>query len=43
MIDCCDHERLIYFDSATEVDRTLARVRRQVLEENEKWRRLCDP
>lgn len=41
-VEYCDHARPIYFDSAAEVDRTPADVRRQVLEVNEVWRRLCD-
>lgn len=41
-VEYCDHARPIYFDSAALVDQTPAAVRRQVLEGNETWRRLCD-
>ena len=40
-VEYCDHARPIYFDSAAEVERTPADVRRQVLERNETWRELC--
>lgn len=40
-VEYCDHARPIYFDSAAEVDRTPPLVRRQVLERNEAWSRLC--
>lgn len=40
-VEYCDHARPIYFDSPAEVDRTPADVRRQVLERNETWDRLC--
>jgi len=41
-VEYCDHARPIYFDTAAEVDRTPADVRRQVLEANETWRELCN-
>lgn len=37
----CGHARPIYFDSAAQVDRTPVPVRRQLLESNEVWKRLC--
>lgn len=40
-VEYCDHARPIYFDSAAQVDQTPAPVRRQVLESNEVWKRLC--
>lgn len=40
-VEYCDHARPIYFDSAAQVDQTPSQVRRQVLEWNETWRRLC--
>lgn len=40
-VEYCDHARPIYFDSAAQVDETPAPVRRQVLEGNETWKRLC--
>lgn len=40
-VEYCDHARPIYFDSAAEVDRTPAGVRRQVLDHNETWAVLC--
>ena len=39
--DYCDVAKPIYFDSATQVDATPATVRRQILENNETVRRLC--
>lgn len=42
-VEYCDHARPIYFDSADQVDRTPAPVRRQVLEGNEIWLELCRP
>jgi hypothetical protein len=40
-VEYFDHARPIYFDSAAEIDRTPADVRRQVLEANETWAKLC--
>lgn len=40
-VEYCDHARPIYFDSAAQVERTPAPVRRQVLEWNETWAKLC--
>ncbi|KGD95226.1 hypothetical protein JL37_11055 [Achromobacter sp. RTa] len=40
-VEYCDHARPIYFDSETQVDQTPAAIRREVLEGNETWRRLC--
>lgn len=40
-VEYCDHARPIYFDSAAQVDRTPPPVRRQVLERNETWAKLC--
>lgn len=40
-VEYCDHAWPIYFDSAAQVDETPAPVRRQVLEGNETWDRLC--
>jgi hypothetical protein len=42
-VEYCDHARPIYFDSAAQVDSTPAPVRRQVLERNAMWRKLCTP
>lgn len=42
-VEYCDHARPVYFDSAAQVDQTPAPVRRQVLERNETWARLCRP
>lgn len=39
--DYCDIARPIYFDSAAQVDATPTAVRRQILENNETVRRLC--
>lgn len=41
-VEYCDHARPVYFDSAAQVDATPSSVRRQVLEGNEAWSRLCD-
>lgn len=40
-VEYCDHARPIYFDSAAQVDQTPALIRRQALEINEMWERLC--
>lgn len=40
-VEYCDHARPVYFDSAAQVDQTPAPVRRQVLESNQVWKRLC--
>lgn len=40
-VEYCDHARPVYFDSAAEVDRTPSEVRRQILESNEIWEKLC--
>jgi hypothetical protein len=40
-VEFCEHARPVYFDTAGQVDATPALVRRQVLEINETWRRLC--
>ncbi len=37
----CDHARPIYFDSASQVDQTPAPVRREILDLNMTWARLC--
>lgn len=42
-VEYCDHARPVYFDSAAQVDQTPAQIRRQVLELNETWSRLCRP
>lgn len=39
----CDHAQPVYFDSAAHVDQTPASIRRQVLEWNEMWAKLCRP
>jgi len=41
-VDYCEHARPIYFDSQAQVGATPAPIRRQVLEGNKVWRRLCD-
>ncbi len=40
-VEYCDHARPLYFDSGAQVQATPAPIRRQVLEVNETWRRLC--
>ena len=40
-VEYCAHMRPIYFDSAAQVDQTPETIRRQILEGNETWRRLC--
>lgn len=40
-VEYCAHARPIYFDSALQVDGTPAPVRRQILENNSVWAKLC--
>lgn len=40
-VEYCDYARPIYFASIAEVDLTPANIRRQVLETNVLWRKIC--
>lgn len=40
-VEYCEHVRPVYFDDAQQVDATPAPIRRQVLEANKVWHRLC--
>lgn len=40
-MDCCDHARPIYFESAAQIDATPAVIRRKVLEGNKISFKLC--
>lgn len=41
-IEYCDHARPIYFKSGCQISATPNDVRRQVLELNKTWSRLCE-
>lgn len=41
-VEYCDHARPVWFDTAGQVQATPAPVRRQILDINETWRKLCD-
>lgn len=40
-VDYCEHARPIWFDATVDVYATPVSVRRQVLENNKTWVRLC--
>lgn len=41
-VEYCDHAQPIYFESQEQVRATPPPIRRQALEENKKWARLCE-
>lgn len=41
-VEFCDHAQPVYVNSRAQVDATPPPIRRQILERNKGWRKLCE-